>query len=247
LVEWHDALIPRLGSDVILLDVDEVQNRVTVGIPPTASIITMEEDLQRFMPSDAFVVQHAGPFTLDLTLRQTVRPVKAGVQIGPAGCTLGFNTQYGGARAFVTASHCSATVFGADSGFMYQPVGGGKIGYEVLDKAPAIGYTQIPWTGQGVVCGSPGCRYSDSQVTLYYDSVASLQGEIARTTFFGTTGPGSITIDPTAYFTVGNKLTFPWLTVGRWASKIGQNSGWTRGQITNSCVNVSFAPITLLC
>lgn len=36
------------------------------------------------------------------------------------------------------------------------------------------------------------------------------------------------------------------LTVGRWLNKVGRTSGWTRGQVTRTCVDLADGPGILL-
>jgi hypothetical protein len=86
------------------------------------------------------------------------------------------------------------------------------------------------------------CRWSDSNFSSLAGPRAVTIGEIARTT-----GLNSLTIDagnPT--FTITGEGA---VGVGATANKVGRTTGWTRGTVTNTCVNtgVSGSPIVLIC
>lgn len=72
-------------------------------------------------------------------------------------------------------------------------------------------------------------------------------GNIVRTTSHGTS-PGSITIDSAnPRFRIIGEAAYP--VAGQTLEKIGRTTGWTYGQVTNTCVdtNVAGSNITLLC
>jgi hypothetical protein len=85
------------------------------------------------------------------------------------------------------------------------------------------------------------CRRSDAARARYANGTTSVLGSIHRTT-----GPnnGSLTISGNFTITAeGNPV------VGQTANKVGRTTGWTRGAITNTCVNVNVSGtnITQLC
>ena len=81
----------------------------------------------------------------------------------------------------------------------------------------------------------------DAARARYASGTASTLGEIAKTT-----GPnnGSLTISGKFNITAeGNPV------VGQNANKVGRTTGWSRGRITNTCVNVNVSGtnLTQLC
>jgi hypothetical protein len=142
----------------------------------------------------------------------------------------------------VTASHCSNNIFAQDDApwnFFYQPVGGARIGYEVMDRGPFGG--TVNYNGRSWWCAPNSCRFSDAQVSLYDDTVQSNQGWVSRPETFSIGGAGPVTIsDAFPQWDIINKMPLEAMTAGMWVDKIGRTSGWTRGQISHTCVDESF-------
>ncbi len=249
---WHDSLIPLFASGVIMTDFDETQNKLFIGIVAGASVSSLRAQLaQRSIPDDAIIIQEVQQTQPDVTLNDPVRPAVAGLEL--SGCTLGFNTLLpagGNQAAFVTASHCSDVPFSAlpDSTIFGQPVAfNHPVGYEALDEELHVGQVVFEAANRTFTCNA-GCRLSDTLIGLYYDSVPSAQGVIARTLSFSTmASPGSLTINPNdPAFEIFNKLPFNFQTVGLPSSKMGQRTGWTRGAITRTCINRAFPGLSLV-
>jgi hypothetical protein len=243
------------------LDLDEVANRVSIGIDPsqfaaarstvlreaarlsldTGMLVFHEESpLERSGSAPSILSRLAAPFAL-------VRPVIApkldtlvgGISVdtdrsaaqegAPGRCTVGFVAYHNGYRAFVTASHCTA-VWGAPDMTVARHISTGRIGYEVSDPNK--------WR-----CGLNWCRGSDAALFRIDDSIPSVRGLIARTTFRNAGGPdggyGSLTTDPRhPYFIVtdaGHDLP-----AGREVQRMGQTSGWTWGRIVRTCVDHTY-------
>lgn len=91
LVEWRDRLVgPALDlSGVTFVDLDEAQNVITVGFDSESGRIEAQRLFATMGIPEAVIVfesSHPAP-TADLYSR--VRPLTAGTQMGPTGCTLG--------------------------------------------------------------------------------------------------------------------------------------------------------------
>lgn len=247
---WHDGLLPLFErDDVYSTDIDETANRIRIGVASTGAIGDVTRAAVRSgVPRDAFtVVVEARSEHRQSSLTDTFRPTVAGIQIKNdyrGYCSLGFNALQNGTRVFVTASHCSQTLDGLDYSAYVQPQFGGYIGYEIDDRASVGGY--FSFGGKSYACSA--CRLADASINAYYSNVDSRTGYIARTTFGGVNGRGSLTIDATRpTWDIANKLTMPFMGVGRWLDKQGATSGWTHGQVTETCVNRTYSGRTLQC
>ncbi|HSL81156.1 MAG TPA: hypothetical protein VLF66_00175, partial [Thermoanaerobaculia bacterium] len=235
-------------TGVVFVDVDETQNRLRIGVERSAeraTLIGLAKALRDAgVPREAVVIERTDPIHFVATLRDKIRPVPGGMQIRFSNflCTLGFNAFRSGVSGFVTNSHCTDRQ-GSNSGTQYfQPldqVADQFIGTEQVD--PSYFRNQ-----QGCPRGAK-CRFSDSSWASYDSASLSAGDEIARP---DGTNNGSITIDPnnprffiTAKDTGGNQL------VGTTVNKVGRTTGWTRGQVSGSCVDtgVSGSNIVLLC
>ena len=222
----------------VYVDADEANNRVRIGVERGTPAAQVRAAVARLgVPASAVIVEEVEPVTFAATLQSRVRPVPGGVQINFPGfvCTLGFNARRSGQRSFITNSHCTNVQGGTEATPYWQPsqtAAPAKIATEVQDPAYRSG------------SGCPllrRCRRSDAARATYASGAASALGSIARTT-----GPnnGSLTIAGRFSITAeGNPV------VGQTANKVGRTTGWTRGAITNTCVNVNVSGtnITQLC
>jgi hypothetical protein len=225
---WADGLTPMTKrGDVYSIDVDEKQNRVSVGVQDAAAIAAVRAEAARLgVPAAALHVQTQPKPEQRITLQQYHNPLYGGIQIafGQYLCTLGFNaTTSAGQSIFVTNSHCTPTYFGYDGGAIYQPTvtSGNWIGNEVAD----VGL----WD-----CGGT-CRWADAAYISHNGWRGVSQGVIARTPWASGGGPTTIT-ETTSYRVVarynGNA------PVGTWLDKTGRTTGSTYGQVTASCVTI---------
>jgi hypothetical protein len=222
----------------VYVDADESRNRVKIGVERGTSVGQVKAAIARTgVPASATVIEEVEPFSNAATLRDRVRPVQGGLQINFPGflCTLGFNARRGTQRSFITNSHCTNEQGGNQSTPYWQPLqttAPTRIATEVDDP----GYTQ----GNGCPAGRR-CRRSDAARARYASGTASTLGEIAKTTGVNN---GSLTISGRFKITAeGNPV------VGQTANKVGRTTGWSRGRITNTCVNinVSGTNLTQLC
>jgi hypothetical protein len=223
------------------LDLDERANRVVVGVEDESQRAEVEALFEKAgVPSKATEVVVTGKIEDNTTLQQFHRPLEGGWQIQSANgaiCTLGFMTRNpaGGAPAFVTASHCTSTLWGLDGTMFSQNVNNLWVGREARDPAP-------------FVCPPPissniRCRNSDAALVQVNSGVTVAPGRIARTEFWSTGwgNLGSIDIDSLApSLVITANQAYP--SAGQWLDKVGRTTGWTSGQVVNTCLTVIKAP-----
>ena len=222
----------------VFVDADEANNRVRIGVERGASAAQVKAAIGRLgVPASAVIVEEVEPVTLSATLRDQIRPVRGGLQINFPGflCTLGFNATRGGQRSFITNSHCTNVQGGVQNTPYWQPTQTGaanQIATEVDD----------PRYRRNNGCPAQRrCRQSDASRAAYASGTTSTLGLLART---NGANNNSVTIAGTfSIVAEGNPV------VGQMANKVGRTTGWTRGRVSNVCVdvNVSGSDITQLC
>jgi len=234
------------SQGTVFVDNDETANRVRIGVEDLSTMGQVRAAIARSgLPDDAVIIERAEPIVQVATLQNVVdRPVRAGVQIhfGQYLCSVGFNATDGTAKGFVTASHCTNTQGGVENTAYYQPLSS-------VDGTPIATEAEDP----AYVRNSPGCprgrkcRYSDAARAVYANGANQGLGLIAQTSGANN---GSLTI--TGSFTITSDdcaATGGCLPVGTTVNKVGRTTGWTAGNITNTCVNtgVSGTNIVQLC
>ncbi|MCI2430886.1 S1 family peptidase [Candidatus Acetothermia bacterium] len=228
LKNWHDKLMALFeDGGVVFTDIDETRNMLKVGIEIAGLKDNIEKKLDKLgVPRDAVAIEEAEPVVLMATLRDRIRPLQGGLQIAFSLylCTLGFNGIRAGVPGIVTNSHCTDKQGGVESTKHYQPsvATDNFIGTEIAD----------PRYFKGGVCPrGKVCRYSDSAFSQLASGVTADLGYIERTTALG-----SITI--AGSYRVVSEATSNAL-VGETLNKVGRTTGWSQGNVTNSCVNVA--------
>jgi hypothetical protein len=225
---WADAILPALDSPgAVMIDIDEVANKVRIGVlSPRAARQVRAAARKVGLPPDALMVEVTTKPELRLTLKDRAPSMEGGflIRLEPNGatCTLGFNAMWNGRRIFVTASHCSSMPFGygSDGSPQYQPGRGEAdlIGREVNDIFQTCGHF---------------CRNSDASYYEYLPGIPVKFGYIANVS----TGT---TINPTQpHLRIARRLLDSEVAVGDSLTKVGQNSGLTRGRVTQTCVNLN--------
>ncbi len=238
LKEWHDRLFPQVFEveGVTLTDIDEVRNRLRIGVESEESVEHVLGALAAAgVPREAVIVEKVEPILPMETLRDKVRPLVGGVQINFPGylCTYGFTAVRSNVLGFVTASHCTNVQGGVESTPYWQPLEALDtfIGTEIADPL----YTWRLGCPRGRIC-----RYSDSAFARLASGVEANLGLLARTD-----GLGSLNIAETFRITAEatRRLT------GELLNKVGRTTGWSQGPITQTCVNTSVTGtrIVLLC
>lgn len=231
LKEWSDGLHPLLArSDVFLIDVDEVENRVLVGVADAGAIAAVRAEAARLgVPASALHVQTQPRPEVRATVRDRFTNTLGGIQIAFGGyvCTLGFNARRvsTGANVYVTNSHCTTTQYVSDGAAIYQNTNaaGNQIGNEVADRGM--------WACAGT---GTSCRQADAAYISNNGTRTIGQGGIARTAW-ATGAAGGLTV--TGEYDIIGRYTGT-LPVGTYLDKTGRTSGSTYGQVTNSCVTI---------
>jgi hypothetical protein len=222
--------------NAVFVDLDEANNRVTVGVAGPAAAGRVRSALARAGASESAVaVIETEPIEYAATLRDRITPRVGGIQIhfGNYLCTLGFNARDGSQDSFITNSHCTNTQGGVENTVYYQPlssVDGTSIGTEVEDPQYLRRITGCP--------NGRRCRRSDSARIRYNSGIAFTLGRIAQTNLgsINITGQYSITGEGSA-------------VVGQTVNKVGRTGGRTQGPVTNTCVTtgVSGSNIVQIC
>jgi len=232
---WRNEVASRVFeiSGVVSLDVDEVRNRVVIGIADQTASGPIETTLGTLgIPRGAVVVEQTPPIRKLSTLNDRIRPVQGGLHMEYSGwiCSLGFNAYSDSIRGYVTASHCTDVQGGVEGTVHYQahndsPTDANKIGIEYADPV----YTPC-------LAGSHRCRLSDASFGQYLSAVTSTAGVIARTQLRDHY-LGSTTIDPlNPEFHIRAKESYS--VSGETIEKVGERTGWTFGTITSTCVSI---------
>jgi hypothetical protein len=223
----------------VFADHDESANRLVFGIENAAAMRGVQNALTRLgIPASAYEIQVTEPIHFMSTLRDRHRPTMGGLQIhwGNYLCTLGFSVDHAGGRSMITNSHCTNNQGSTGSTAYYQPLSS-------VDSNPIAIEAHDPAYFRGGVCPRGRvCRNSDAARALYADGVGSL-GRIAKTTGLNT---GSVTVDGSFNISGQNNTS---QTFSGEIQKVGRTTGWTSGNVTNTCttVNVSGSNVTLLC
>lgn len=231
------AAMPVQGA--VFVDDDERIGKLVIGVQNASAARGVRAAMAAagFAASSYEVIQHE-PIVQVKTLRDQFRPTEGGIQIhfGQYVCTLGFNATEvsSGQRSFITNSHCTDRQGGVESTAYYQPTSStsAQIATEVED----------PDYFKGGVCPrGKKCRYSDSSRALYDGATSSSLGAVAQTTGANN---GDLTVVGTISLSGKGSAG-----VGEVVNKIGRTTGWTRGQVTRTCVNtgVSGSQIMQLC
>jgi len=242
LSEWHNRLGPLFDiQGVVFTDIDERVNRLKVAVADDAVFDIVEQEVLRLgIPREAFAIVRTEPFGFAASLRDKIRPTEGGTQIAFSSwlCTLGFNAVRAsdGLQGFVVNSHCTNTQGGVEGTSHYQPTvaSGNLIGTEIADPAYTAGKCPPDLTGYV-------CRYSDSAFSQRDSALSADMGLVARPDSVNT---GSLTIGGTLRI-LGEGSS----VVGEVLGKVGRTTGWTQGQVTQTCAHllVSGTNIVQLC
>ncbi len=241
LYRWRGELRSLLAHPgVVLLDIDETRNRIRLGIEDTKASTLRELDRElavRKIPQAAVLVEPVPGVHRAATVQDRFRPVRGGLQIAFSNflCTLGFNANRLGVAGFVTNSHCSGQQGGVQNTVMFQNTNaaGNRIGIETVDP--------FFFTGGSCPAGR-ACRFSDSSFASYDAAGNQDFGKIARPT-----GVGSLTLSGSApFFNLVGTANFP--VAGQVLNKVGRTTGWSRGTVNSTCVDINFSNgTTILC
>jgi hypothetical protein len=226
----------------VFVDNDEKVGKLVFGVEDASAIAEVRATLARLgVPSADYAIEMTPPINAMATLRDRFRPTQAGSQIHffLYVCTMGFNVSHSGGRSFITNSHCTEQQGGVEGTQYFQPSSS-------VDPTVIATEADDPEYFRGGVCPlGARCRYSDASRALYSSGVASVQGEILRTS-----APNTGDLNVTGTFTITQQdnetASFP---VGMVVNKVGRTTGWTQGEVTRSCVHTGVfgSNIVLLC
>jgi hypothetical protein len=239
LKNWQEVMTAEILAirGVVLVDVDETKNRVTVGVERLRIRRAVEDALKRLgVPRAAVNIRVTRPIRLETSLRDRHRPLVGGLQINFSGslCTLGFNATRENVDGFVTNSHCTATQGGVEATVYHQHTESGtanRVGVEIVDPTYVTG---------GACPASRRCRRSDSAFVQRDTGVNASLGGLARPALNSTAWNG---VDQFRIVAEGPVL------VGQSVTKVGRTLGRTQGNVSQTCTNVNVlnTNITLLC
>ena len=237
-------------SGAVTGDIDESRNRLRFTGLNASALTGIASTLTGLgVPSAATVVELRGPVRQVASLRDKVRPPHGGYQIQffpvPSPlvlvCTLGFNAVRGGVNSFITNSHCS-NVQGGTTPLptdYYQATRGGVI--PVADNYIAFEADDPQYTSGGECPLLRRCRTADASRAQYGAGQVFSIGRIARTALLNSV----LATEDTAYFRIDD-LNPTWRIVseqatpvlGQTLNKVGRTTGWTRGTVVETCVDV---------
>lgn len=231
LTEWfEDSLELVQAYGVASLDIDEVQNHVTIGLIDESRIGPIRDALRKYnVPDEAVTLEIAGLINeLQKSVRHRQDPAYGGTQIQmiingePAQCTLGFNVSRNGELGFLVNSHCTRSMGFVDGVRFFQNSAGNSshaIGVETLDPPFLAGTGSCPLGFH--------CRKSDAAYAKYGDPNNSGRGKIP---FIDQTPNNLYYSKPR---TVTNSTADP--LAGELLDKIGRSTGWSRATVQKTC------------
>lgn len=252
---WYAAIDSLFSNPaVVSTDIDEANNRLTVGVEDLAIEASVRAELDGLgIPEQAVnieqeerAVAEASPIAdPNPNLLSKMRPLAGGLRISDTvqQCTLGFLALSKKADppvpGFVTASHCTKWMFDAQNKGLgpsdfHQPLAINKVGTEQLD--PPL------FACKGLVLATRGCRWSDSAFVKLDPGVKFDLGKIKRpqTLNIDNTDSDNVrAIDDTVPgdFVIVDTSDYP--IMGQMLNKVGSRTGWTQGTVTRTCFKLN--------
>jgi hypothetical protein len=229
LKEWQERAtvnILRIPG-VVLVDVDDKSNRLTVGVETLELRGAIEAELTKArIPRSAVNLEVTPAVKVETSLTDRHRPLVGGLQISFSGgiCTQGFNAIRLGTAGFVTCSHCTATQGGVESTIFHQATMSGttnRVGVETADPA----YFEFGWP-----FALTRVRRSDAAFVQRDVGVDGNLGTIARPAAGGVAWNG---VDVFRIVSAGDPL------VGQTVTKVGRTTGLTQGVVNRTCANIA--------
>jgi hypothetical protein len=252
-----------LVEGVTYTDLDEANNRLTIGVDPATATQTRQRVTSmlseagvppgavRFVEQPPFIASHcsflcAQPVFQVKTLSSMFRPIEGGVQFEGwhaawaerARCTLGFIAMHGTSYVFVTAAHCTGKIGQVEQTVFGQPLHTDRVGVEYADPAFGSNWASTPF-GQ---CGTTVlCRRADFAL-INTSSVTATNlrfGYIARPAAWAG-GAGSQASSTEIHGTIPRmRIVGEKGSPEQWdaVDKIGWASGWTFGNVEEVCVD----------
>ncbi len=237
---------------VIYVDLDEKHNKIVVAVDQNKenrSTLIADGKLSNKdvadiygIPEDALEILEMEPVVDFANLRSRIRPAPGGMQITKntgGSCTMGLVVKVGSINGFLTNSHCTNTKGGVEGTQFYQPTisSGNLIGIEVRDPIYVTG---------GACPSGRRCRSSDSALVQFTGNNMGLGnwGYMAAPPCSDCNNINISSTRPRFDMTYNNRN----FAVGDTVQKVGRTSGWTKGTVTNTCVDINASGnTTLLC
>ena len=219
------------AKGVIAVSIDRENNRIDVAYNQDVDASALQALTTRLaasgVPQAAMSMRAAELPKRNATVGTSVRsqplPLAGGAQFnfptsaGTFVCTLGVPARINGVQGFMTASHCSESVYNVSARTRMTSPGGTFIGAESIDPAPRS-------------CSLPdtlGCREADALFVSGGPANAIDFGKIMYTNF------GSLTV--AGVLNVQGTLSYP--SVGQTIYKTGRTTGLTRASVARVCVD----------
>lgn len=234
------------------VDLDESKGVVIIALHAHINPLEIEK-LTEFLvlnleiPNEAFEFEKVQPLvdldnsfgqnSLSGSINSLNRPLVGGLGIKRVNqeglCTMGFIATLNGEDVFITNSHCTDQIFDFDLNttfFQGLITSSDIIGSEYSDPNT--------WSCGQLWPPLHNCRRSDAAAIKIAPGVSFERGKIVRTEFRGDGVDGSTNIinapDPTWSIAITDENP----STGTFIQKIGRTTGWTSGNIINTCIDV---------
>lgn len=261
LLAWKRRARPLLEfRPVHWIDIDEAANRLVVGIEVQAPA-HQEAEVRRQLraagiPARAIdVVREAPAVTYQQvgeSLQFQVPPLAGGAKLvlfegeteqSQSKCTITAAVRRDGKAGYLTASHCSAVMFGLDapgSNYRVKSPSGDWVsaGGEVIDPAPRAGgcpwrIAAVPavlarWTGARATC-----RFSDAGFATASAPADVALGQLLHAPRVPVGSPEAPVADAVAELAGTESFALQ----GARVEKVGMKTGTTQGRVTRTCVD----------
>lgn len=240
LAEWGKQL-PKAFTvpGVVSIDIDEVHNRLAIGITSDDPRAAAQELLVAAgVPREVITFNVRPPNQLTSSLGGVVRNIVGGVHIdwSNAGqfCTLGLNVSYSSMASFMTNGHCS-TNWGssADGTPYYQALHSSSSDSVGAEGTEASRFSNSYDSRCPTISSS--CKYSDVDFVAYRSAMVTSQsmGYFGRATTRTRFDSNLVINSTTPLIPITSKTLFPF--AGDTVDKVGARTGWTYGPVTSTC------------
>lgn len=256
LANYRSQIESRGFAGWVTSDIDEVNNRVLIGVESDEIASRVRSTaLALDIPPEAVLVRTEARPRPATSLRSRLDTTKAGISVailtgqgyGGGNCSIGFNyTLWSSTNYFMTNGHCT-----------YNYAGNGILDTTV--KATQNYYASFPFPFPDEArevanpsyrvlsgCPSSSCRYSDAVGFRWQTSQVIGQGKLAMTSWdsYGQS-QGDTIIAGT--FNITAESPSGWLYPHALPSKMGATTGFTSGEILQSCMTFYDIGGQLLC
>jgi len=243
LVDWQqatlNALAARAGFNSV--DADESTNHVHVTVLDGTDTESFAQAMIGLgIPQKAIEITYGTPLHASNIRNRFPNGLGGGMQIeNELGqfCSLGFNvTTNFDEQAFVTAGHCAPGTPGAGAlgNLIYQNVNTG--GYQV----GTILENPVWPTISDAPCGGLKCPWADVMLVRYLNPSLSVH-VVAATTYLGQNNQlGSIFEN--AWRVNQQRRPYPLYAGYAGVDKVGRTTGWTRGNVSGTCISAYLPP-----